>query len=307
MIVKALFLSSLKDENFLEIKKALKEFFPLEEKKKDDYIFFSLKGAIGKIILYKTKKLLFYLKEEKDLEVIFNRLKDYLYPKEFNNYDFIIGADESGKGDTFGGLAVGVAGVNKEIYAKLLFLGVVDSKLLKNKNTFNIIRQLKNLNFPYKIKYLSPYFYNRFFEHFKNSLKILDYLYKLAFLEFFKKYGNIFKNKKILIILDAYRPIFQLKKIYFPLWTKIEKIYFLSIDFKVEPKAEKYLPVALASILARAAFLKDFKSIKNNLNLDFLPLGSSHKKIDKILSSIKREYLKNVAKVHFSNVKKYLG
>ena len=306
MVVKVLSLNFLKDEDLLKIKEILKEIFPIEEEKKDNYIFFSLRGPLGKVILYKTKKLLFHLKNEKDLELIFNKLKDYLYPKEFNNYDFIIGADESGKGDTFGGLAVSVVGVNKDIYAKLLLLGVTDSKLLKDKKIFNIIRKMKNLSFPYKIKYISPYFYNKIFEHLKNSLKILDYLYKLTFLEFFKEYRNIFKNKNILIILDAYRPIYQLKKIYFPLWNKIEKIYSLSIDFKPETKAERYLPVALASILARAAFLKGFENIKNNLNLDFLPLGSSHKKIDKILSSMEKEKLKNIAKVHFSNVKKYL-
>ncbi len=306
MVVKVFNLNFFNDEIFLEIKKVLKEFFPIEEVKKDKYILFSLKGSFGKVVLYSTKKLLFQLKDENILELILNKLKKYLIPKEFKKYDFIIGADESGKGDTFGGLAVSVVGISKDVYIKLLTLGVTDSKLLKDKNIFYIIQNLKNLNFLYKIKYISPYFYNEIFKYLKNSLKILDYLYKLTFFEFFKKYKNILKNKKILIILDAYRPPYQLKKLYSPILKKIEKIYFISIDFKAETKAEKYLPVALASILARAAFLKGFKDIKKTLNLNFLPLGSSHKQIEKILSSMENKKLKYIAKIHFSNVKKYL-
>ncbi len=308
MIVKVLNLSYLEiDESFLNIfKENLKRFFPQEENKKESYVLFILKGDKGKVIFYKTKKVLFELKDEKIFEKILENLKDLLIPDYYKKYDYAIGADEAGKGDTFGGLVVACAALNKDIFLSFLSLSISDSKLLKKKNIFEILKKIKYINFPYKIKYLNPFLYNSFFEKEKNSLIILDNLYKTLFMDFFEKYKKLFESKKVLVTLDAYRLPKKLKEIFIPFFEKIEKKYKINITFRAIPKAEKYLEVALASVLAKGAFLVEIEKLKKEFKLSFLPLGSSHKKIKEILSSFEKDKLKYIAKLHFSNVSKFL-
>jgi ribonuclease HIII len=209
-------------------------------------------------------------------------------PDEPNEY---IGTDESGKGDYFGPLVVGAVYLNKSTRAKLVQLGVRDSKELSDTQIFHMAKKILNvIDGNYKIIAINPPEYNMLYEKEKNLNTLLSKLHSKVIAELHKvtECNNVivdrFSKTDLLISSD---PSFGNLKI-------------IQI-----PKAEKYTAVAAASILARNAFNEWFEK-KEHEGLSLQKGASSlvENIASEILESHGSEVLSELVKLHFKTTKK---
>ncbi len=221
------------------------------------------------------------------------------YQIEFNEepdifYSEYIGTDETGKGDYFGPLVVSAMFVNENTQVFLENLGVKDSKELSDKQ-INIIATKIRKEFPhnFNIVIISPQKYNQLYENFKNINKLLDWAHSKSIENLLK----IFNCKTV--ITDQ----FSKKKLTISNNTK-----YNSINFIQTPKAEKYIGVAAASILARNTMNNWFH--KKELEGYYLTKGASSKVIANakdIIQKYGKEKLSCLAKLHFKTTNQVLN
>lgn len=207
------------------------------------------------------------------------------------------GSDEVGTGDTFGPVVVVCAIVDKDDICFLDELNIKDSKELTDKQITDIGNKLIN-----KIKHsfimLKNNAYNKATETF-NLNEIKAALHNLCYVNLESKYNTL---PELCIIDD-----FCGENKYFEYLERNKEIKDIYRNVKLETKAEnKYISVAVASIIARYYFIKEFDELCKRYNMD-LAKGSSNPIIDKQLKEIINKYgedeLNNVAKLHFKNVK----
>jgi len=227
-------------------------------------------------ILYSSGKLLLQGKPEtvekaaKELEKkgIGKRVVAEAFRKE---QGWIIGTDESLKGDTFGGLVVAGVKANDELRKKLVELGVADSKTLADKEVLQMAEKIKQLA-PCEVKSILPTEYNKDGE----VTKMLNKLHQECA-------DYLFPGKHI---VDKY-----------PGCTVGE--------IQLERAESKYVEVAAASVLARAGALQqlDYLSAQAGFRL---PKGSTHVKL--ALFELKERDLdfNKFVKIDFRNVREFL-
>ena len=234
-----------------------------------------LKKGNNTLILYKTKKLLIQGKDQyKTIELlehlkIGKRVKPEIFRKETG---WIIGSDESLKGDTFGGLVVAAVKADDKIRKKLLELGVADSKKLSDQEIPLLAQEIRKIS-PCEVISLLPQEYNKD----SRQTVILNKLHKET-----AKYLSPGKH-----VVDKY-PGCNVG------------------DIREEKAESKYLEVAAASILARAAALKQISFLSKEAGFP-LPKGSTH--VEGALKELIEHKLdpKKFVKMHFGNVKSFLG
>lgn len=168
-----------------------------------------------------------------------------------------IGSDESGKGDIFGPLVVASVYINPKFKEKLSKLDIKDSKLLSDDKIMVLAKEIKNiLGNEFQIIRLTPPEYNETYASFGN-LNLL-----LAKLHFEAVKSLIKETETSIILIDKFAD------------EKLVLNHFNGLPGNREiiqvPRAEKYLAVAAASILARNEFVNWF--YENELNL---PKGAS--------------------------------
>lgn len=246
------------------------------EKIKTIYEDLRLRSKEVTLVLYTSGKLLLQGKKDAVEQVadklekagIGVKVKEEKFRKETG---WIIGTDECLKGDTFGGLVVAGVKANNELREKLSELGVADSKTLDDREIPLIAEKIK-LIAPCEIKSLLPEDYNR-------DGEITARLNKLH-----QACANYLAPGKH--IVDKY-----------PGCTVGE--------IQIEKAESKYIEVAAASILARAAALKqlDFLSIQAGFRI---PKGSTHVKLALHELRDRKLDFKKFVKVNFSNVKEFL-
>lgn len=201
-----------------------------------------------------------------------------------------IGSDEAGKGDLFGPLVIAAVYVNKETKENLMKIGVKDSKKLSDNQINNLADEIKIIcknNF--SIIELKPEKYNHLYNELKNLNKLLNWAHSKAIEELLEK-----TNCKI-VITDK----FSKKKL-----DTEENPKNIKINFIQETKAEKYVAVAAASILARDRFNKWFQKMnEKGLNL---PKGSSIIVKEKAIELNNSNTLidkSKICKLHFKTLK----
>lgn len=208
-----------------------------------------------------------------------------------NEPDEYIGSDESGKGDVFGPLVIGAFYVNKNSKTSLAKLGVKDSKDLTESQINSIAINLKK-NFPddFEILAIYPEKYNELYKKFNNLNSLLTWAHSKAI-------NNLLQRKTCTEVISDK---FSNQALRIDLNMNSQKINLLQI-----PKAEKYLGVAAASIMARYVFNSWF--IKHKIQGITLPKGAS----EEVNNSLKNFHtngisnqLKKIAKLHFKNIKK---
>jgi len=122
------------------------------------------KGEVS-LVLYSSGKLLLQGKKEA-VEKIAKELEKAGIGEKYSAENFrkeqgwIIGTDESLKGDTFGGLVVAGVKANDELRKKLVELGAADSKVLADKEVLQMAEKIKQL-VPCEIKSILPDEYNK--------------------------------------------------------------------------------------------------------------------------------------------------
>ncbi len=230
----------------------------------------------AKITLYASGKLLLQGKQEAiaDLLPELKRLGlSHPDPEEHFRKEtgWIIGSDESLKGDTFGGVVVAAVKADKAARLKLEELGVVDSKLLDDREIFRLADEIKKL-VPCEIRSLLP-----------------------------KEYNSV---GKITLLLNNLHH--EVAKHLLPGKHIVDKYPGCTVgDLMLEKAESKYVEVAAASILARAAALQQLDYLSRLAGFT-LPKGSTH--VRAALEELKSRGLdfKLFVKMEFRNVKEFL-
>ncbi|MBK8943995.1 MAG: ribonuclease HIII [Ignavibacteriae bacterium] len=207
------------------------------------------------------------------------------------NFDKYIGTDETGKGDFFGPLIIAGFYVNEEIQNFLINLGVKDSKELADTKIDEIAKIIKS-KFPknYSIVIINPEKYNQLYDEFKNLNKILNWAHS-------KVIENLYETfQPETVIIDQ----FSKTPINISLKNNFAKVNFVQI-----PKAEKYVGVAAASILARNELNKWFNK-KNHEGIPVLKGASTEVENSAKIITVKFgiQILNKISKVHFKTTKK---
>jgi len=229
------------------------------------------------LILYNSGKLL--LQGDKEaIEKTADQLHSFGLGKEIKPIHFrkevgwVIGSDESLKGDTFGGLVVAAVKANEEIREKLLSLGVADSKTLADTEILRMAKDIKKIA-QCQIRSVNPTEYNKE----KGVTPLLNKLHK------------------------------ETAKYLKPGVHAVDKYPGCRVGDIKETKAEfKYVEVAAASILARAAALEQLNYLSKQA-MFAVPKGSTH--VAWALDELKERRLDypSFVKMHFKNVKTFLN
>lgn len=266
-----------------------------------------------KITIYKTQKCVIQGKNAQELMFKYfaeylNQVKkinevndDFDYEKE-NFAQNIIGSDEVGVGDYFGGLVVCAVFLTPETAKKAESIGVKDSKKISDEKIINIAEKLMKF-VRYQISELTPRNYNDLFYSYKNShvLKtILHYSVIEKLVNDLEK-ENIYAKK---LVIDQYATPEKFDEYLIKAYTHNK----LHQPFHFYTKAEnKYLAVACASIIARYIFLKQIKKMSNKLNIA-IPLGAWNDNIESTAFKLISNHKYNIAEIDdilTDNVKKH--
>jgi ribonuclease HIII len=210
---------------------------------------------------------------------------NFMEPAEY------IGSDEVGKGDFFGPLVIAAVFVNQKSKKELSKIGVRDSKDISDYQIKDIAREIQSIvKENIEIVRINPAKYNELYAKFKNLNKLLNWGHSKAI-------DNLLDNTKCkYVITDK----FSKKNL-----DVVTLAKHSDVDFVQETKAEKYIGVAAASILARAAFLEwfDFQERKGLK----IPRGSSEQVeiyARQLVKKIGEDKLSELVKIHFKTFNK---
>src|SRR4030066_101564 len=151
-----------------------------------------------------------------------------------------IGTDESGKGDYFGPLVVAGVCLAPEAGKFLKALGIRDSKELSDYQIKEFANEIKNVNeLIFDVVLISPEKYNKLYEKMGNLNRLMGWAHARVIENLLSKCdaGEVISDKfgKEKLILDALQQRGR------------------SINIKQVTKAEKFMAVAAASIMAPGA------------------------------------------------------
>lgn len=207
-----------------------------------------------------------------------------------------IGSDEVGTGDVFGPVVVCSAYVEPSQMPLIESLNVRDSKLMTDKAILQIGPKLAQ-SIVHSLLILSPTKYNELSSKQINLNKMKALLHNQAIIKTTAKV-----DKEVPVILDQ----FCQPNLYFNYLTD-ETLVYRHINFYT--KAESvHVSVAVASIIARYAFLVKMHQLSKKFNLN-LKKGASSMVDDQVKELIDRgdtHRLPEVAKMNFKNITKQL-
>ena len=277
---------------------------PYQASPTNNYTLFLAKYNTSTVTIYKTMTVLIQGKDEYESYMEFCQLlglepivkKEKVVHVDNTVIKAIIGTDEVGTGDFFGGIVVAGAMVAKENIAYVKQLGVRDSKELTDHKITQIAPLIEE-RVPHYFYYLDNLKYNYLVTQYKLNMNHIKSLMHNTVILNMKK---IVPNYDA-IIIDG----FTSQANYFN-YLKMEKN--VAEDAILEEKAEnKYLSVACASIIARYEFLKQLDELSNKTGYE-LPKGAG-RPVDAVIKRIYVEkglnYFKNIAKTNFKNLELY--
>ena len=210
-----------------------------------------------------------------------------------------IGTDESGKGDYFGPMVIAGVFVNESIKAKLEASGIKDSKLLSDKRCRELAAEIRiACNGKFIEVEIPPERYNELYDQFKKEGKNFNHL--LAWGHARAIESLLEKSPCSYAVADQFG---DEKFILSKLMEKGKKLQLIQT-----PKAERYIAVAAASILARDRFLSRMEKLSQQYGI-LLPKGASDMVIQPALDIVKKrgmDELKKVAKLHHKTTQKIL-
>ena len=210
-----------------------------------------------------------------------------------------IGTDESGKGDYFGPLVVAAVWVGEGDTERLELLGVRDSKLLTDDKCRAFARAIRDeFRDNYQEVEIPPDRYNTLYDAFKKEKKTLNHL--LA-------WGHARALETVLerracehAVADQFGDESFIRS------KLMER--GKSVNLLQTPKAERFMAVAAASVLARDRFLSRLEQASREAGIN-LPKGASQAVVDAARSIVARlgaEGLRRFAKLHFKTTDRVL-
>jgi len=245
---------------------------------------------------------LFNYKEEKEDSIRLQKEPKITKPRKVNNHSKVeieditklIGIDESGKGDYFGPLVVAAVYVDETNTKLLKDIGVKDSKALTDKEIADLAAIIKS-RCEHSVFVYDNKKYNKLYENSGNLNVLLGEGHA-------KVLEDILEDVDCKIALSD--KFGDEKHIINALGVKGRKVELLQ-----EPKAERNIAVAAASILARDEYVKSMNAMKERYGIYF-PKGGSNDKIigngKQFVESYDEDSLSKVAKVHFKTTNKII-
>lgn len=209
-----------------------------------------------------------------------------------------IGCDEVGTGDYFGPIVVCSCFVRADQIDQLKRLGVKDSKLLMDDVIIDLALKIKNL-VTCSILVLAPEKFNSIHKVEDNNMNFIKaFLHNNAINSTIKK----LEKRPDAILIDE----FTTKDKYFHYLRKVKEV---EKDVVLIPKGERvHVSIAAASILARAAFLKEIKELSKEVKVELLKGASSS--VDRQAIGLVKSYgisiLDKIAKKKFVNTQRVL-
>jgi ribonuclease HIII len=272
----------LDDEEIKKMKGLIEEKGLKESKVTNQYELLRVKDGDFNFVLYTSGKLV-----HNGSETSINFLNEILRIED--KYDYILGSDETGKGEWFGPLVVVTTALKPYEINELRKLGVRDSKNIKKPQLLKIAKNILKLDLIYESIILPPKTYNMRYSELSKENKSLNDLMAWAHANVIQKVlGQIeFNNAKL--IIDK----FDYKKTEYQL-EKIDKTNLVVIQ---KSGAESETSVAASSIIAKYLFEKEVDKLDKEYGLDLRK--SKPEDIDGAIIS-------DVAKIHFKNVQKYM-
>lgn len=291
----------------------MKEYFLDKQREKTPpYALFQADEADTVITAYDSKKVVFqgisadidaqmWNEFEKNLtgknaKKIEKKEKEKIVKNE-GDYHFLatIGSDEVGTGDFFGPIIVTAAFVSLKDITFLEDLKIKDSKKITDEQIKKIAPLLIK-RIPHYSVILRNKEYNEKYSQDMNMNKIKALLHNQALFNLLKK--DKYNYQKI--IMDQF---VNEKKYYEYLNDKNEVVKNITFLTKAE---DKCLSVAVASIISRFIFLKEFKDLEKELGLE-IPKGAGTLVDEAAIKIVKLKGLKsldNIAKLNFKNLDK---
>ncbi len=256
---------------------------------KSEHEWLRIKDGSISIIVYKSGKIVHNESPEswRVLESILKKEKEF---------EYILGSDETGKGEWYGPLVVEAVALTPSQIIEFRRLGVRDSKTITKSKLIEIAEKLMKKKFPRENRILSPEKYNALFSEFKKEGKSLNDMMAWAHAEAIKDLLlEEIENKKTRVIIDK----FDVKKTESRLRgeMRLRKIPDDNVEVIQKSKGESEIPVAAASIIAKYIFEKEVDKLNYKYGVD---LRNSEP------SEIDPKTLPYVAKIHFKNVSKHL-
>ena len=245
------------------------------------------------ITCYTSGKTVFQGKDANVYAAAFMQGQDEIPNTATTNQYPQAGSDEVGTGDYFGPVCVCASYVTQDNVDFLIKLGVRDSKQMSDADMLKIGPLLME-RIPHSLLIVPPQKYNQVHES-NNLNAIKAKLHNQAYINLAKKIElPSFK------IIDQFTPETSYYR-----YLKNEPQIIRGIHF--ETKAEdKYLSVAVGSIISRYGFLKTWEEMEQKYNMT-LPKGSGDK-VDVVAQEFVERYgfdrLGEVAKLHFKNTEK---
>ena len=276
------------------------------DSKNESVLFFAKTDYIA-VTVYSTNKVMF---QGEDAEAEYNMWKVMLDYKEETKtptkkvvektiktddyYLISIGSDEVGTGDFFGPVTVCAAYLDKDSLEYIKGLKIDDSKKLTDEKILILGEQLKD-KVVFSLLSLHNEKFNDLTKRGYNLNKIKAFLHNKAIINLLQKISD-----KPPVIMDQ----FAEEGLYFRYLSNETKV-FKTIRFATKAES-KYASVAIASIIARYAFLKHFDLISNECG--YTLLKGAGNKVDKLASIILSEkgeaFLAKYAKMNFKTLDK---
>ena len=207
-----------------------------------------------------------------------------------------VGSDEVGTGDYFGPIVVTSSYVKKEDIPYLKELGVADSKKLTDDKILEIAPLITK-----KIKYKSLILNNKDYNNYHKDFN----MNKVKAIMHNKVLYDMMQEKPIIdyIIIDE----FAKENTYYN-YLKDAKYIQKGITFLTKAE-DKNLAVACSSVISRYIFLKEYKKLELELNMN-LPKGAGSE-VDTIGREIVNQFGKNkleeIAKLSFKNTERIIN
>ena len=273
---------TLQDEEIERLKSYIEEYGLSRIPVKSRYELLRVKDRGIEMILYKSGRLVYNDSSE------MRRIIDEILKIE-NEYTYILGTDEAGKGEWYGPLIVECVALKPREIDELRKIGVRDSKKLGKRRLLDLGDRLVRSKFIRKPLILMPETYNRSYRKFRLEGKTLNDLMAWAHARAIKDLIGKLKYERLKIIIDK----FDLKKTEF----RLRDLDKTGIEVVQKIRGESEIPVATASILAKYIFEKQVDELDKKFGID---LRKSRP------DEIPREILPYVSKIHFKNVRKVI-
>lgn len=290
-----------------ETKKVIKFYRDFAADSKNESVLFFAKSEFVTVTIYSSNKVMF---QGEDSEAEYNMwvaMLDYKgetpVKKQVDKakteivQDYFlesIGSDEVGTGDFFGPITVCAAYLDYRNLVWVKSLGIDDSKKLTDEKILILGEQLAH-RITFSLLTLHNDKFNDLTEKGYNMNKLKAYLHNKAILNLLSKL-----NTEPPVIMDQ----FAEKKLYFSYLTEEDNVY-RDIIFKTKGES-KHASIAIASIIARYAFLKHFDKISIDSGFDLLK-GAS-KEVDMLAANIIKTkgevFLRKYAKLNFRTLLK---